>query len=160
MLSRITPHQISNFSFSSRNDGNFQSVVCLCVSALIPLLSPALLHGKLIFTELEERNNKYYATIPEGEVWIVVNIYRDVKRRGIYIYLGLWTDPKWDSCFSSIYQISWINYREKWLLFSGHLRTASESFKVCHIAHCYSKMLKKRQFHWLLCRTALNIIRE
>ena len=29
------------------------------------------------------------------------------------------------------------------------LLTVSESFKVCHIAHCYSKMLKKRQFHWL-----------
>ena len=29
------------------------------------------------------------------------------------------------------------------------LLTVSESFKVCHIAHCYSKMLKKRPFHWL-----------
>ena len=38
---------------------------------------------------------------------------------------------------------------EKWLLFLGHLRTVSESFKVCHIAHCYSQMLRKRQFRWL-----------
>ena len=45
-------------SFLCRNDGNFQSVVCLCVSALIALLSPALLHGKLIFTELEARKSK------------------------------------------------------------------------------------------------------
>ena len=32
-------------------------------------------------------------------------IYRDVKRRGIY--LALFSDPEGDSCFS-IYQISWI----------------------------------------------------
>ena len=37
--------------------------------------------------------------------WIVVDIYRDAKRRGIYP--SLFTDPKGDSCFS-IYQIRWI----------------------------------------------------
>ena len=34
-------------------------------------------------------------------------MYRDVNRRGILIYLVLFTDPEGDSCFS-IYQISWI----------------------------------------------------
>ena len=34
--------------------------------------------------------------------WMVM-VYRDAKRRGIY--LALWTDPEGDSCFS-IYQIS------------------------------------------------------
>ena len=37
----------------------------------------------------------------EGEV--NGDVYRDAKRRGIY--LALWTDPEGDSCFS-IYQIS------------------------------------------------------
>ena len=40
----------------------------------------------------------------------MVNIYRDVKRRGIY--LALFTDPEGDSCFS-IYQISWIKTKKK-----------------------------------------------
>ena len=43
---------------------------------------------------------------PKGR-WIVVDIYRDAKRRGIYP--PLFTDPEGDSCFS-IYQI-W-NFRE------------------------------------------------
>ena len=37
-------------------------------------------------------------------------IYRDAKRRGIY--LALWTDPEGDSCFS-IYQISWIKIKKE-----------------------------------------------
>ena len=41
---------------------------------------------------------------PKG-MWIVVDIYRDAKRRGIYP--PLLTDPEGDSCFS-IYQIRWI----------------------------------------------------
>ena len=36
-------------------------------------------------------------------------IYRDAKRRGIY--LALFTDPEGDSCFS-IYQISWIKMKK------------------------------------------------
>ena len=40
---------------------------------------------------------------PKGR-WIVVDIYRDAKRRGIYP--PLFTDPEGDSCFS-IYQIRW-----------------------------------------------------
>ena len=40
----------------------------------------------------------------------MVNIYRDVKRRGIY--LALFTDPEGDSCFS-IYQISWIKTKKR-----------------------------------------------
>ena len=45
-----------------------------------------------------------YSYPPKGS-WIVVDIYRDTKRRGIYP--ALFTDPKGDSCFS-IYQIKWI----------------------------------------------------
>ena len=45
---------------------------------------------------------------PEGEVNSGI-IYRDAKRRGIY--LALWTDPEGDSCFS-IYQISWIKMKK------------------------------------------------
>ena len=41
---------------------------------------------------------------PKGR-WIVVDIYRDAKGRGIYP--PLFTDPEGDSCFS-IYQIRWI----------------------------------------------------
>jgi len=41
---------------------------------------------------------------PEGR-WIVVDIYRDAKRGGIYP--PLFTDPEGDSCFS-IYQVRWI----------------------------------------------------
>ena len=54
--------------------------------------------------------------------------------------------PNW--LFSDV-KFLYQNHRGKWLLFSGHLLTVSENFKVCHIAHCYSKILKKRQFHWL-----------
>ena len=39
----------------------------------------------------------------------MVWIYRDSKRRGIY--LALFTDPEGDSCFS-IYQISWIKMKK------------------------------------------------
>ena len=41
---------------------------------------------------------------PKGR-WIVVDIYREGKRRGIYP--PLFTDPEGDSCIS-IYQIRWI----------------------------------------------------
>ena len=41
---------------------------------------------------------------PKGR-WIVVDIYQDAKRRGIYP--PLFTDPEGDSCFT-IYQIRWI----------------------------------------------------
>ena len=42
---------------------------------------------------------------PSKGRWIVVDIYRDAKRRGIYP--PLFTDPEGDSCFI-IYQIRWI----------------------------------------------------
>ena len=45
-----------------------------------------------------------YNYSPKGR-WIVVDIYRDAKRR--CIYPPLFTDPEGDSCFS-IYQIRWI----------------------------------------------------
>ena len=37
-------------------------------------------------------------------------IYRDAKRRGIY--LALFSDPEGDSCFS-IYQISWVKTKKE-----------------------------------------------
>ena len=46
-----------------------------------------------------------------------MDIYRDVKRRGIYP--PLFTDPEGDSCFS-IYQIRWIK--------NGVLISSSETF--------------------------------
>ena len=39
----------------------------------------------------------------------MVALHRDAKRLGIY--LGLFTDPEGDSCFS-IYQISWIKMKK------------------------------------------------
>jgi len=44
---------------------------------------------------------------PKGR-WIVVDIYRDAKRRGIYP--PLFTDPEGDRCFS-VYQIRWVKKR-------------------------------------------------
>ena len=49
-------------------------------------------------------NNNLYNYPLKGR-WIVVDIHRDVKRRGIYPLL--FTDPEGDSCFS-IFQIRWI----------------------------------------------------
>ena len=47
---------------------------------------------------------------PKGR-WIVVDIHRDARHRGIY--LVLWTHPAWgDSCFN-IYQISWIKIKKE-----------------------------------------------
>ena len=53
---------------------------------------------------------------PKGR-WIVVDIYRDGKRRGIYP--PLFTDPEGDSCFR-IYQIRWRDscfriYQIRWI---------------------------------------------
>ena len=53
---------------------------------------------------LKENSKIIYNYPPKGR-WIVVHIYRDAKRRGIYP--PLFTDPEGDSCFS-IYQIRWI----------------------------------------------------
>ena len=47
----------------------------------------------------------YYNNYPTKRRRIVVDIYRDAKRQGIYP--PLFTDPEGDSCFS-IYQIGWI----------------------------------------------------
>ena len=71
---------------------------------------------------------------PKGR-WIVVDIYRDVKRQGIYP--PLFTDPEGDSCFS-IYQIRWIkkcffdfffwNFRETMRHFS--LRSQNSEYRM------------------------------
>ena len=67
---------------------------------------------------------------PKGR-WIVVDIYRDAKRR--VIYPPLFTDPEGDSCFR-IYQIRWIkkccfnfffrNFHEMTRHFSLHLQNS------------------------------------
>ena len=64
--------------------------------------------GQNIFISLEI----VYNYPPKGR-WIVLDIYRDAKRRGINPLL--FTDPEGDSCFS-IYQIRWIKKRplHKW----------------------------------------------
>ena len=54
---------------------------------------------------LESKSNIQLS--PEGR-----GIYREAKRRGIY--LALWTDPEGDSCFS-IYQISWVKIKRNFL---------------------------------------------
>ena len=61
---------------------------------------------------------------PEGEVNSGVGIYRDSKRRGIYLALS--TDPEGDSCFS-IYQISWIKMKKS-NFFVNLKRHLEESF--------------------------------
>ena len=48
---------------------------------------------------------------------MVAGIYRDAKRRVIYIALS--TDPEGDSCFS-IFQISWIKIKKKLFVNKRH----------------------------------------
>ena len=48
---------------------------------------------------------------------MVAGIYRDAKRRVIYI--ALWTEPEGDSCFS-IFQISWIKIKKKLFVNKRH----------------------------------------
>ena len=67
--------------------------LCLSCPADQPNLSVVILSISLV-----------YNYPPKGR-WIVVDIYRDAERRGIYP--PLFTDPEGDSCFS-IYQIRWI----------------------------------------------------
>ena len=61
---------------------------------------------------------------PKGR-WIVVDIYRGAKRRGIYP--PLFTDPEGDSCFS-IYQISWI--KKRFFNFDGPFSTGHFSLRT------------------------------
>ena len=60
--------------------------------------------GTAILHSCTDITSIVYNYPPKGR-WIVVDIYRDAKRRGIYP--PLFTDPEGDSCFS-IYQIRWI----------------------------------------------------
>ena len=62
---------------------------------------------------------------PKGR-WIVVDIYRDAKRR--VIYPTLFTDPEGDSCFS-IYQIRWIKKR-LFNFFFWNFRETTRNFSV------------------------------
>ena len=52
-------------------------------------------------------------------------VYRDTKRRGIY--LPLFTDPEGDICFS-IYQISWIKMKKVINCFSKFKTSDSRKF--------------------------------
>ena len=86
---------------------NYEIILELCFPA----------YYALFFGELFAQNPKLCANYanwtilynypPKGR-WIVVDIYRDAKHRGIYP--PLFTDPEVDSCFS-IYQIRWIKIR-------------------------------------------------
>ena len=42
-------------------------------------------------------------------------------------------------------------------LFSRHLLTVQEKFKICHILRCYSKTIRQNQLHWLPRRTLSSI---
>ena len=76
--------------------------------------------------ELTNKMQIIYNYPPKGR-WIVVDIYRDVKRRGIY--LPLFTDPKGVSCFS-IYQIRWI--KKRFLnFFFWKFRATTHHFSLC-----------------------------
>ena len=66
-----------------------------------------------------------YNYSPKGR-WIVVDIYRDAKRWGIYP--PLFTDPEGDSCFS-IYQIRWIKKRF-FNIFFWNFRETTRHFSV------------------------------
>ena len=57
----------------------------------------------------KKKNKTKQKNYPPKGSWMLVKIYRDGKRRGIY--LALFTDPEGDSCFS-IYQISWIKMKK------------------------------------------------
>ena len=48
-------------------------------------------------------------------------------------------------------------HRAEWLLFSRHLLTVQEKFKIYHIYHCYSKTIWQNQLHWLPRRTLSSI---
>ena len=60
--------------------------------------------------------------------WIVVDTYRDAKRRGIYPLL--FTDPEGDSCFS-IYQIRWIKKRFFNFFFWNFRETMQIFLSIC-----------------------------
>ena len=66
-----------------------------------------------------------YNFLPKGR-WVVVDIYRDAKRRGIYP--PLFTEPEGDSCFS-IYQIRWIKKRF-FNFFFWHFRETTRHFSL------------------------------
>ena len=75
------------------------------------------LHDVRLRTLVWRRLGIIYNYPPKGR-WLVVNIYRDAKRRGIYP--PLFTDPEGGSCFS-IYQIRWIKKTLlQFLLWSFH----------------------------------------
>ena len=63
---------------------------------------------------------------PKGR-WIVVDIYRDAKRRGTYP--PLFTDPEGDSCFS-IYQIRWICFINGYNFFFWNFRETTRHFSL------------------------------
>ena len=66
------------------------------------------MHSSFFHVEMINHFSTIVYNYPPKERWIVMDIYRDAKRRGIYP--PLFTDPEGDSCFS-IYQITWIKKR-------------------------------------------------
>ena len=89
----------------------------------------------------KERTKLVYNYPPKGR-WIVVDIYRDAQRRGIYS--PLFTDPERDSCFS-IYQIRWI---KKCCFINGHnfffwnFRETTRHFSLCSQNNEYPRIFQ------------------
>ena len=103
---------------------------------------------------------------PKGR-WVVVDIYRDAKRRGIYP--PLFTDPEGDSCVS-IYQIRWIkkccfnfflwNFRET-TRYSITLLFYQPCFRNVKPHLCFLHMIVKlAYFTRSICRSSVYELNE
>ena len=102
---RFQCHQQNSWGLSSATD-LFESPLLFTLIKSLSRHSPetqAQYFTCLASKQLLERLWIVYNYSPKGR-WIVVDIYRDAKRRRIYP--PLFTDPEGDSCFS-IYQIRW-----------------------------------------------------
>ena len=92
---------------SSKNHGRVTNLSLLLVHSMLCYFCPSLplppCYTPMVLLVLIPMRILY--NYPPKRRWIVVDIYRDAKRRGIYP--PLFTDPEGDSCFS-IYQIRWI----------------------------------------------------
>ena len=90
-----------------------------------------IIYSDLIYNYLRKRR------------WIVVDIYRDVKRRGMY--QPLFTDPKGDSCFS-IYQIRRIKKRFFNFFF----------WNFCETTRHFSFRSQNSEYPWIFQVTGAN----
>ena len=105
-----------NFIILSRMcSSNFDDLCLLCLLIFLVLywITGVSSMFKMYSTSseaIEETHNLWLLlySYPPKRRWIVVDMYRDAKRWGIYP--PLFTDPEGDSCFS-VYQIRWIKKR-------------------------------------------------